>query len=205
MKAGMARTALECRLQEAEELVQRVAEKTAFQREMIATLDRRGHRRRGGQAASEDALHSLKVRSAYVDGELCALNADGVPTFSRLQAAMDEGRTDQLVFFAFDLLFLNGESITRLPLIQHKERLQRLFKKETNGLRYSEHVVGGGPRFRKPACKLGLEGAISKLADRPYAPGDRGIWVKSKCLNRECGAADTATAGRHQAAVKGER
>ena len=132
-----------------------------------------------------EALGSLKVKSAYLDGELCALNSKGVPVFSRLQAAMDEGRTDQLIFFAFDLLFLNGESTAPLPLIKRKELLQRLFKKEIGGLRYSEHVAGDGPSFRAQACKLGLEGAISKQADRPYAPGDRGIWVKSKCLNRE--------------------
>ena len=132
-----------------------------------------------------DTLRSLKVKSAYLDGELCALNADGVPVFSRLQAAMDEGRMDQLVFFAFDLLFLNGQSTARLPLIKRKERLERLFSKETRGLRYSEHVTGDGPAFRAQACKLGLEGAISKRADRPYAPDVRGLWVKSKCLNRE--------------------
>jgi DNA ligase D-like protein (predicted ligase) len=132
-----------------------------------------------------EALRSLKVKSAYLDGELCALNPDGVPVFSRLQAAMDEGRTDQLVFFAFDLLYLNGESTAQLPLIKGKERLKRLFKKEIEGLRYNEHVTGDGPRFREHACKLGLEGVISKRADRPYTPGDRGIWVKSKCLNRE--------------------
>jgi bifunctional non-homologous end joining protein LigD len=102
-----------------------------------------------------EALGSLKVTSAYIDGELCALNAEGVPVFSRLQAAMDDGRTDQLVFFAFDLLFLNGMSTAELPLIKRKERLQRLFKKEINGLRYSEHVIGGGPSFRAQACKLG--------------------------------------------------
>ena len=123
-----------------------------------------------------EALQSLKVKSAYLDGELCALDAEGVPVFSRLQAAMDEGKTDQLVFFAFDLLFLNGESTTQLPLIERKERLQRLFKKEIPGLRYSEHVAGDGPMFRAQACKLGLEGAISKRADQAYAPGDRGIW-----------------------------
>jgi bifunctional non-homologous end joining protein LigD len=82
-------------------------------------------------------------------------------------------------------LFLNGESTAQLPLIKRKERLQRLFKKEIRGLRYSEHVAGDGPAFRAQACRLGLEGVISKQADRPYAPGDRGIWVKSKCLNRE--------------------
>ena len=90
-----------------------------------------------------------------------------------------------MVFFAFDLLFLNGESTAQLPLLERKARLQRLFRKEIPGLRYSEHVAGDGPEFRAQACKLGLEGAISKRADRPYAPGDRGIWVKSKCLNRE--------------------
>jgi ATP-dependent DNA ligase len=62
-----------------------------------------------------EALRSLPAKTAYLDGELCALNADGVPVFSRLQAAMDEGRTDQLVFFAFDLLFLNGQSTAQLP------------------------------------------------------------------------------------------
>lgn len=132
-----------------------------------------------------DALRSLKVNSAYIDGELCALNADGVPVFSRLQAAMDEGRTDQLVFFAFDLLFLNGESMVQLPLTTRKERLQRLFRKEVSGLRYTDHVAGNGPQFLAQACKFGLEGAVSKRADQPYVPGDRGIWVKSKCLNRE--------------------
>ncbi|SEP50932.1 bifunctional non-homologous end joining protein LigD [Rhodospirillales bacterium URHD0017] len=132
-----------------------------------------------------EALGELKVKSAYIDGELCALNADGVPVFSRLQAAMDENKTDQLVFFAFDLLFLNGRSTAQLPLTQRKEKLKRLFKREIGGLRYSEHVLGDGPQFRAHACKFGLEGAISKQADRPYAPGDRGIWLKSKCLNRE--------------------
>jgi bifunctional non-homologous end joining protein LigD len=98
---------------------------------------------------------------------------------------LDEGQTDQLVYFAFDLLFLSGRRTTQLPLHERKERLARLFKKEVAALRYSEHVTGDGPRFREQACKLGLEGVISKRADQPYASGDRWIWVKSKCLNRE--------------------
>src|SRR5207342_2348396 len=99
-----------------------------------------------------EARGSVKVKSAYLDGELCALNADGKPVFSRLQAAMDEGRTDQLIFFAFDLLFLNGQSTAQLPLIERKGRLKRLFKKDIQGLRYTEHVIGDGPRFREHAC-----------------------------------------------------
>ena len=125
------------------------------------------------------------MKSAYLDGELCALGPDCVPVFGRLQAAMDEGRTDELVFYAFDLLFLDGESTAALPLIERKKRLHTLFRRKIDGLLFSDHIVGDGPRFRAEACKLGLEGAISKRADQPYAPGDRGIWVKSKCLNRE--------------------
>ena len=132
-----------------------------------------------------EALRALPVKSAYLDGELCALGSEGVPSFSRLQAAMDEGRTGELVFYAFDLLHLNGTSTAALPLIERKERLQRLFKKDLPAVRFSEHVLGDGPRFRAEACRLGLEGVISKRVDRAYAPGDRGLWVKSKCLNRE--------------------
>jgi bifunctional non-homologous end joining protein LigD len=132
-----------------------------------------------------EAFGKLKVKSAYLDGELCALDAKGVPTFSRLQAAMDEGKTDELIYFAFDLLHLNGESTAGLPLLERKERLRKLFAKEIGGLRFADHVIGDGPRFREQACRLSLEGVISKRIDRPYAPGDRGIWVKSKCLNRE--------------------
>jgi bifunctional non-homologous end joining protein LigD len=106
-----------------------------------------------------EALGKLRLKSAYIDGELCALNTDGVPVFSRLQAAMDEGKTDQLVLFVFDLLFLNGKSTAQPPLVERKARLQGLFKKEIPGLRYSDHVEGSGPQFRAQACKLGLEGA----------------------------------------------
>jgi bifunctional non-homologous end joining protein LigD len=80
---------------------------------------------------------------------------------------------------------LAQESIALLPLIERKEHLHRRFREEIAGLRYSEHVLTDGPRFREYACKRGLEGVISKQIDRPYTPGERGIWVKSKCLNRE--------------------
>jgi len=121
-----------------------------------------------------EALRSLPVKTAYLDGELCALRPDGVPAFSRLQAAMDEGRTDDLVFIAFDLLYLNGKSTAALPLIERKERLRTLFARPTRGLRFSDHVVGNGRRFHEEACRLGVEGVISKRVDRPYALANRG-------------------------------
>jgi bifunctional non-homologous end joining protein LigD len=132
-----------------------------------------------------NALQAVPLKSAYLDGELCALGPDGVPAFSRLQAAMDEGRTEALVFMAFDLLFLNGESTAELPLVERKKRLRALFARGMRGLRFADHVVGDGPRFREVACKAGVEGVISKRVDQPYLPGNRGLWFKSKCLNRE--------------------
>jgi bifunctional non-homologous end joining protein LigD len=98
---------------------------------------------------------------------------------------MDEGHTDDLIFFAFDLLYLEGEDIAALLLLERKKRLKPLFRKKMPGLRFSDHVRGDGPRFLKHACEMSLEGIISKRLDQPYAPGDRGLWVKSKCLNRE--------------------
>src|SRR5499427_10743855 len=91
-----------------------------------------------------EALRSLPVKTAYLDGELCALRPDGVPAFSRLQAAMDEGRTNDLVFIVFDLLYLNGKSTAALPLIDRKDRLRALFARPIGRLRFSDHVVGNG-------------------------------------------------------------
>jgi bifunctional non-homologous end joining protein LigD len=132
-----------------------------------------------------EALKALPVKTAYIDGELCALDSEGVSSFSRLQAAMDQGHTDSLIFFTFDLLYLDGKSTAALPLIDRKKRLQRLFRKERAAVRFSDHMIGDGPRFLENACEMALEGVVSKQIDRPYAPGDRGLWVKSKCLNRE--------------------
>jgi bifunctional non-homologous end joining protein LigD len=125
------------------------------------------------------------LKSAYLDGELCAFDTEGVPVFSRLQAAMDEGRTDQLVYVLFDILHLNGKDLCDRPLIDRKNILEKALGAERPGLRYSGHIIGDGPRFLAQACKTRLEGIISKRLDQPYTPGNRGIWVKAKCLNRE--------------------
>jgi bifunctional non-homologous end joining protein LigD len=100
-------------------------------------------------------------------------------------AASDSGNADALVFFLFDLLFLDGEDLTGLPLSERKARLATVMGGVGPPLQYSDHQVGRGPIFYAEACKLGLEGIVSKLADAPYVPGNRGVWVKTKCLNRE--------------------
>ena len=130
------------------------------------------------------ALASLDVRQAYLDGELCGVRADGITSFSMIQLASDAGNAAGLVFFLFDLLYLDGEDLSTRPLIERKERLAGLLSTRSP-LHYSDHQVGLGPAFYEKARPLGVEGIVSKRADAPYAPGNRGLWLKVKCLNRE--------------------
>jgi bifunctional non-homologous end joining protein LigD len=131
------------------------------------------------------ALGRLKARQAYIDGELCALDAKGLSSFTAMQAATDHRASDELVFFAFDLLHLDGEDFVRKPLLERKARLAELLGGAPDGLRYSEHFREPGPQVRAAACRIGAEGVVSKRIDQPYAPGNRGIWIKAKCLNRQ--------------------
>jgi bifunctional non-homologous end joining protein LigD len=129
------------------------------------------------------AIGGLKCRQAYLDGELCAVQPDGTTSFSALQA--HGGLSADLVYFAFDLLHLDGEDLMRLPLLERKARLEALLKDTPATIRFSEHVIGNGARMLEEAAKLGVEGIVSKQIDKPYLPGNRGVWVKTKILNRQ--------------------
>jgi DNA ligase D-like protein (predicted ligase) len=135
--------------------------------------------------AIASAVSSLPARQAYLDGELCGVRPDGTTSFSLIQNASDTGNGDGLVFFLFDLLHLDGETIGATPLKERKERLRALLSNATGPLQFSDHQVGRGRTFYDHACALKLEGIVSKRADAPYAPGNRGLWLKVKCLNRE--------------------
>src|SRR5271156_4608551 len=131
------------------------------------------------------ALSVLPTKQAYLDGELCGVRPDGKTSFSLIQAASDSGNAGALVFFLFDLLYLDGEVISAAPLPERKERLRHLLSSAGTPLQFSDHPIGRGPEFYARACELALEGIISKRADAPYSPGDRGLWVQVKCQNRE--------------------
>ncbi len=126
---------------------------------------------------------------AVIDGELCALDSDHMPNFSALQAAISEGRTDDLVYFAFDLLFEGDEDLRKLPLSHRKARLQayvdRIGKAHAKRLRYVEHFASSGQAVLESACRMDLEGVISKKLDAPYRAGRSASWVKSKCRGRD--------------------
>jgi bifunctional non-homologous end joining protein LigD len=132
-----------------------------------------------------ESIAKLKVQAAYLDGELCAVGEDGVTSFAAMQAATDSRASTDLVYFAFDLLWIDGEDLRLRPLVDRKKRLEALLKGAPSQVRYSEHLVGNGPEVLRKACALYVEGIVSKRADAPYVPGDRGIWTKAKCVNRQ--------------------
>jgi bifunctional non-homologous end joining protein LigD len=117
-----------------------------------------------------------------VDGEIVALDGRGAPDFAALQAALSEGKTDDLIFYAFDLLFEAGEDLRALPLSERKERLAALLKKAKSTLiRFVEHFETGGDAVLRSACKLSLEGVVSKKLDAVYRSGRSPAWTKAKC------------------------
>jgi len=130
-------------------------------------------------------VSSLPARQAYLDGELCSIRPDGTTSFSLIQNASDTRNDGALVFFLFDLLHLNGETISTSPLAERKERLRALLSGMPSPLHFSDHQIGRGRAFYDQACTLKVEGIVSKRIEAPYAPGNRGRWLKVKCLNRE--------------------
>jgi bifunctional non-homologous end joining protein LigD len=120
-----------------------------------------------------------------IDGEIVALDQKGAPDFSTLQAAISDGKTDNLIFFAFDLLFAGTEDLRPLPLAERKQRLKQLLearpKAKAKSIRYVEHFESGGDAVLKSACQLSLEGIVSKQLDAPYHSGRSDHWTKAKC------------------------
>jgi len=126
----------------------------------------------------------LDVDSALIDGEAVVTLPDGRTSFQALQAAL-KGNPEKIDYFAFDLLELDGEDLTRLPLIERKERLAALIGAGQGRIRYSDHIVGNGEKLLASFCGAGLEGVISKRADARYSGSRSGSWVKTKCIRRQ--------------------
>jgi bifunctional non-homologous end joining protein LigD len=133
------------------------------------------------------AVKALKLGSAILDGEVVALDASGRASFQRLQNALHKNAGAGLIFHVFDLIYVEGFNLTRCPLRERKQVLAELFATvaETSPLRFSDHIKGSGAQFFKEACKLGLEGIVSKLADSPYESTRSRNWLKIKCLKRQ--------------------
>lgn len=133
------------------------------------------------------AAGHLGTHKALLDGEIAIVLPDGRTSFQALQNAFSGASRRGLVYFVFDLLHIEGANLQPSPLEARKQELLRLVGRPTarGRIRYSEHVVGQGDRTFAEACRLGLEGIISKRRDSPYKSGRADTWMKVKCVHRQ--------------------
>jgi len=116
-----------------------------------------------------------------IDGEVVALDHTGAPDFAALQAAISDAKTQDLVFFAFDQLFSGDEDLRGLSLADRKARLEAHLRGAPDNIRYVDHFPAAGEAVLLSACRMDLEGIVSKRLDAPYQSGRSDSWVKSKC------------------------
>ncbi|EIM26258.1 DNA ligase D [Microvirga lotononidis] len=134
-----------------------------------------------------NALKELKIPSALLDGEIVVEDEAGVASFSALQQELKGGKGERFVYYVFDLLYLDGEDLRKATLADRKAVLRLLLDDLPQGgaIRFSEHLEEDGATLVRHACRMGLEGIISKRADQPYRSGRGDDWVKSKCTQRQ--------------------
>lgn len=123
---------------------------------------------------------AAKLKDCIIDGEMCAVDADGTPDFATLIASLKRN-TDKLVFFAFDILWLGRQDMRRRDQITRKLALAKALERAGPGIHYSAHTVGHGPALFTAACKRSLEGIVSKRASAAYEAGKGAAWCKTKC------------------------
>ena len=124
----------------------------------------------------------IGASSAIIDGEVVVPAADGTTDFSVLQNEL-KGKSTKIVMVAFDLLYLNGYDLRKLPLIERKSHLKRLIEK--TAIQFSDHFDVDGSELFAHVSKLGLEGVVSKVRDSKYNSGRGNDWVKKTCAQRE--------------------
>ena len=137
-----------------------------------------------------EAIASLDLPPALIDGEIVALDKDGNPDFSTLQSVLkrghgSQGPKDRLAFFAFDLLEVDGEDLTGHSNIERKEHLEALLRDAEPPIHVANHIIGAGEKLYAQMCKAGQEGIIAKRIDAPYRHSRTKSWVKVKCIQRQ--------------------
>lgn len=129
-------------------------------------------------------LEKIKAKSYMIDGEIAWIDDKGLTQFDGLQQALSDEQSEELVYYAFDLLFLNGKDLREIPLLERKSLLEKLLSGiKSDKIIYSEHQTSDGKDVFKSACHLGMEGIISKKVDSPYSSARGKEWVKTKCTH----------------------
>jgi len=129
------------------------------------------------------AMEASAFLDCIIDGEIVALDDRQLPNFGALQAALSAEKSDDLVFYAFDLLFEGREDLRSLVLSERKARLEKFLSAQSasSRIRYVAHLQSNAEAVLASACKIGLEGIISKKLDATYTSGRSDRWLKAKC------------------------
>jgi bifunctional non-homologous end joining protein LigD len=159
--------------------------------ERVRLFTRRGYDWTERFPAISTAAAKLRAKSFTLDGEAVICDADGVAAFDELHSRR---RLGEAILYAFDLLELNGEDFRPFSFSKRKARLERLLSRAAAGLAFNEHVEVDGATLFYYACKMGLEGIVSKRLDKPYRSGRSGDWIKTK--NPDSPAMQRAREGR---------
>jgi bifunctional non-homologous end joining protein LigD len=134
-------------------------------------------------------LASLPTKTAILDGEVVSLTEEGLSNFQQLQNLVKRGNDDRIVYYLFDLPHCLGYNLTKTPLVERKELLARVvraaFPNNDGRIRYSDHIAGQGQSVFAHACRLAMEGVVSKRAESGYSQSRMPTWQKTKCLKRQ--------------------
>jgi bifunctional non-homologous end joining protein LigD len=136
--------------------------------------------------AQAEAIRALGLESGWLDGEVVFLDKQGVPNFQLLQKAIHDQRSKGLVYFLFDVPYLNGHDLRKLPLRERRALLEQVLATAKPGvLGFSAAITEPPQKLLDSACELNMEGIIGKRADAPYVSRRSDTWVKLKCRRRQ--------------------
>jgi bifunctional non-homologous end joining protein LigD len=151
----------------------------------VRLLTRRGNDWTSRFPSVAAAAKRLRAKEAFLDGEVVVLQPSGRSSFQDLQNSMNRGRDEDIAYCVFDLLHLDGFDLRGAALEARKRALETLLRGAPSALRFSSHTEGAGKETFREACRLALEGIVSKRRDRPYVGGRGTDWVKVRCEQRQ--------------------
>ncbi|MFK3683376.1 DNA ligase D [Pseudomonas sp. NPDC088890] len=152
----------------------------------VRLFTRNGHDWSAKMPHQVQALRKLKLKSAWLDGEMVVTGDNGVADFQALQNAFDTERDEQISYYLFDLPFFDGQDLRQTPLQARREQLAKLLKKDRSDvLNFSADFDEPVQSLLDSACRLGLEGLIGKRLDSPYVSRRSNDWIKLKCQQRQ--------------------
>jgi bifunctional non-homologous end joining protein LigD len=143
----------------------------------VRCFTRNGHDLANRFSVIVDAAHRIKASSFLIDGEAVVCREDGISDFDALRSCR---RDYEVTLIAFDLIEWQGDDLRDQKLIDRKNRLAKMLARGGGAIQFNEHLAHDGPAVFEHACRLGLEGIVSKRLDSPYRSGPSKVWLKSK-------------------------